>query len=78
MRDCREDAVKTAPDGLTPAQFEEYACDIVGEATEEIAVTVPPRQVRELQDYVSLSGVGARPSNGKRTWEFEVLSVSGR
>ena len=78
IRDCRQDAVKTAPDGLTREQFEEHACDIVGDATEQVTVSVPPGQVREFSDHVSFPGVGSRPSNTLRNWEYELVSVSGR
>ena len=51
------------------------ACDTVGDTTENIFVTVPPQQAREIDDYVSFTAMGS--PRMKRTWRYEVVSVSG-
>lgn len=49
--------------------------DIIGDTTATIAVSVPPHQVRQIDQYVFFSGLGRSPSD--RTWNYDVLSVSG-
>jgi hypothetical protein len=54
---------------------EEVKCDTVGDTTESIYVNVPPQQAREIDDYVSFSGIGS--PRMKRTWTYDVVSISG-
>jgi hypothetical protein len=49
-------------------------CDTVGDTTESIFVNVPPKQAREIDDYVSFLGIGS--ARMKRTWLYEVVSIS--
>lgn len=50
-------------------------CETVGDSTKSVFVNVPPQQAREIDDYVSFSGIGS--PRMKRTWGYEVVSISG-
>lgn len=52
-------------------------CETVGESTTRLVVSVPPGQVRALDDHVSFSDLGPPPSDMTRTWTFEFVSVEG-
>lgn len=54
----------------------EVKCETVGDTTESIFVNVPPQQAREIDDYVSFSGIGSPRMT--RTWSYEVVSISGQ
>jgi hypothetical protein len=60
---------------LTRLTCEEVKCDTVGDTTESIYVNVPPQQAREIDDYVSFSGIGS--PRMMRTWTYDVVSISG-
>ena len=51
-------------------------CDTVGDTTESLFLNVPPQQTREVDEYVSFSGIGS--PRMKRTWSYTVVSISSR
>jgi hypothetical protein len=51
-------------------------CDTVGDTTDSFFVDVPPQQAREIDDYVSFRGIGS--PRMKRSWLYEVVSISGK
>ena len=51
-------------------------CDVVGETTETMALSVPPGQARDINDTVYFRDLGKSTHN--RNWSFTIVSVSGR
>ncbi len=51
-------------------------CDTVGDAKESVYLSVPPGQMRELNESVYFSGMGS--PRGTRTWSYDLMSVSGK
>ena len=51
-------------------------CETVGDVTKSIDVNVPPKQVREIDDYVSFRDIGS--PRMERTWSYVVVSISGQ
>ena len=58
-----------------PSTSADTTCDTVGDTTENIDLSVPPHQAREIDEYVSFSGIGS--PRIARTWNYKVVSVSG-
>jgi len=51
-------------------------CDVVGQTTRSVYVSIPPGQVRGLDEYASFSDVPAL--RGKRQWSYRVTEISAR
>ena len=51
-------------------------CEVVGETERLIHVNVPPRQARDLNDFVHFTGLGA--PRGKHQWDYKVVEIVGR
>lgn len=51
-------------------------CETVGEVVESIYASVPPGQSRDLNEFVSFTGLGR--ARGKHQWDYALLEVNGQ
>lgn len=51
-------------------------CETVGDATQQVILDVPPGQAREIDTHVSFVGIGQ--PRAPRSWQYEIVSTSGR
>jgi len=72
--DCRPN-VAGATASTRPSSAEPV-CDTVGDTTETISTNVPPGQARDFDESVWFRDL--QTSRVKRTWNYELLSVSGQ
>lgn len=56
--------------------LEADSCEVVGESTESIYLTIPPRQARDLDEYVFFSDIGE--PRGSRVWNYFLVEVQGK
>jgi hypothetical protein len=64
------------PAASTRQSSAEPICDTVGDAMQAISINVPPGQARDFDQYVRFRDL--RAPNMKRTWTYELLSISGQ
>ena len=61
----------TFTDCIAPAN-----CEIVGETTADIYLSVPPGQIRYFEDSVYPSEMG--PAHGERSWSYQISEIQGQ
>lgn len=52
------------------------SCEVVGQTEEAIYVNVPPGQARDLNEFVSFTGLGS--PRGKHQWDYEIVEIVGQ
>ncbi len=51
-------------------------CETVGQTVDTMYVSVPPGQARDLNEFVSFSGLGT--ARGEHQWNYEVVEILGK